>query len=31
MLFSKATNPEEDCKPTIEAYRKCMDGFGFKV
>ncbi|KAF8456062.1 cysteine alpha-hairpin motif superfamily [Kalaharituber pfeilii] len=28
MLFS--TNGEADCKPTIEAYRQCMAGYGFK-
>ncbi|KAJ5357471.1 hypothetical protein N7541_004629 [Penicillium brevicompactum] len=31
MLFSKSDNPEEECKPTIEKYKACMAGFGFKV
>ncbi|CAI7673483.1 unnamed protein product [Penicillium bialowiezense] len=31
MLFSKSDNPEEECKPTIEKYKECMAGFGFKV
>lgn len=21
----------EDCKPLIEQYKKCMDGYGFKI
>ncbi|KAJ5864594.1 Cytochrome c oxidase copper chaperone Cox17 [Penicillium soppii] len=31
MLFSKSENPEEECKTTIEQYKTCMAGFGFKV
>ncbi|CAK7239934.1 MAG: Cytochrome c oxidase copper chaperone [Sporothrix thermara] len=31
MLFSKAADPASDCKSTIEQYRTCMAGFGFKV
>lgn len=31
MLFSKAEDPTSDCKTTIDKYRACMDGFGFKV
>ncbi|KAL8406336.1 hypothetical protein RB596_004982 [Gaeumannomyces avenae] len=31
MLFSSAKDPEEDCKTTIQQYRSCMEGFGFKV
>ncbi|KAL2270239.1 hypothetical protein VTJ83DRAFT_2423 [Remersonia thermophila] len=31
LLFSNAANPEKDCQSTIERYRSCMAGFGFKV
>ncbi|KAM7205495.1 cytochrome c oxidase [Naviculisporaceae sp. PSN 640] len=31
MLFSKSDNPEKDCKSTIDLYRECMAGYGFKV
>ncbi|KAK1768425.1 cytochrome C oxidase copper chaperone-domain-containing protein [Phialemonium atrogriseum] len=31
MLFSTAADPEKDCNSTIEQYRSCMAGFGFKV
>ncbi|OQD69419.1 hypothetical protein PENPOL_c002G05786 [Penicillium polonicum] len=31
MLFSKSDNPEQECKSTIEQYKTCMAGFGFKV
>ncbi|KAK4217015.1 cytochrome C oxidase copper chaperone-domain-containing protein [Rhypophila decipiens] len=31
MLFSKADDPEKDCKSTIELYKSCMAGYGFKV
>ncbi|CAK7219723.1 Cytochrome c oxidase copper chaperone [Sporothrix curviconia] len=31
MLFSNAADPASDCKSTIEQYRTCMAGFGFKV
>ncbi|PKS06508.1 hypothetical protein jhhlp_007256 [Lomentospora prolificans] len=31
MLMSKSANPEEDCKLTIQQYRACMEGFGFKI
>ncbi|OAA61989.1 Cytochrome c oxidase copper chaperone [Niveomyces insectorum RCEF 264] len=31
MLFSKASDPSADCKSTIDEYRTCMAGFGFKV
>ncbi|KAH8676067.1 COX17 protein [Xylariales sp. PMI_506] len=31
MLFSKASDPTADCKSTIDQYRSCMAGFGFKV
>lgn len=31
MLMSKSANPEEDCKSTIQQYKACMEGFGFKV
>ncbi|KAI1408775.1 cytochrome C oxidase copper chaperone-domain-containing protein [Hypoxylon sp. FL1857] len=31
MLFSKSADPARDCKTTIDQYRTCMAGFGFKV
>ncbi|KAI1075699.1 cytochrome C oxidase copper chaperone-domain-containing protein [Whalleya microplaca] len=31
MLFSKAADPQGDCKSTIDQYRSCMAGFGFTV
>ncbi|KAL1963400.1 hypothetical protein VTN77DRAFT_8416 [Rasamsonia byssochlamydoides] len=31
MLFSKSSDPEQDCRPLIEQYRNCMAGYGFKV
>ncbi|KAK0728973.1 cytochrome C oxidase copper chaperone-domain-containing protein [Apiosordaria backusii] len=31
MLFSKAADPQKDCLTTIDQYRSCMAGFGFKV
>ncbi|CAK7205910.1 Cytochrome c oxidase copper chaperone [Sporothrix eucalyptigena] len=31
MLFSSAADPAADCKSTIDQYRTCMAGFGFKV
>ncbi|KAI1775593.1 cytochrome C oxidase copper chaperone-domain-containing protein [Hypoxylon cercidicola] len=31
MLFSKTNDPTGDCKTTIDQYRSCMAGFGFKV
>ncbi len=31
MLFSNAADPQKDCQPTIDLYRSCMAGFGFKV
>ncbi|KAK8055273.1 hypothetical protein PG993_000500 [Apiospora rasikravindrae] len=31
MLFSKSADPAADCQPTIQQYRSCMAGFGFKV
>ncbi|KAI2613692.1 cytochrome C oxidase copper chaperone-domain-containing protein [Hypoxylon fragiforme] len=31
MLFSKADDPAGDCQSTIDQYRTCMAGFGFKV
>ncbi|KAK4659257.1 Cytochrome c oxidase copper chaperone [Podospora pseudocomata] len=31
MLFSKAADPQKDCLSTIDQYRSCMAGFGFKV
>ena len=31
MLFSRALDPVTDCKTTIEEYKSCMGGYGFKV
>lgn len=31
MLFSKAADPQAACQSTIDQYRSCMAGFGFKV
>ncbi|KAJ5288604.1 hypothetical protein N7478_001634 [Penicillium angulare] len=31
MLFSKSDDPAKDCVSTIEKYKTCMAGFGFKV
>ncbi|RKU41603.1 Cytochrome c oxidase copper chaperone [Coniochaeta pulveracea] len=31
MLFSTAADPQKDCQSTIDQYRSCMAGFGFKV
>ncbi|KAJ5772203.1 hypothetical protein N7520_002732 [Penicillium odoratum] len=31
MLFSKSDNPEKECQSTIDQYKSCMAGFGFKV
>lgn len=31
MLFSRADDPQDDCKNMVEKYRECMRGFGFKV
>ncbi|KAK3955964.1 cytochrome C oxidase copper chaperone-domain-containing protein [Pseudoneurospora amorphoporcata] len=31
MLFSKSDDPQKDCVSTIDQYRACMAGFGFKV
>ncbi|KAK1755371.1 cytochrome c oxidase copper chaperone [Echria macrotheca] len=31
MLFSKAADPQKDCQSTIELYKSCMLGFGFKI
>lgn len=31
MLFSKSDDPAKECKSTVEQYKTCMAGFGFKV
>ncbi|KAK0754225.1 cytochrome C oxidase copper chaperone-domain-containing protein [Schizothecium vesticola] len=31
MLFSKAADPMTDCQGTIDLYKSCMLGFGFKI
>ncbi|KAK5938170.1 Cytochrome c oxidase copper chaperone [Knufia obscura] len=31
MLFSRADDPQEDCKSMVDKYRDCMRGYGFKV
>ena len=30
MLFSNAADPQKDCQSTVDLYRSCMAGFGFK-
>jgi len=31
MLFSNATNPQEECESMVQKYRSCMAGYGFKL
>ncbi|KAK3393225.1 cytochrome C oxidase copper chaperone-domain-containing protein [Podospora didyma] len=31
MLFSSAADAQKDCQPTIDLYKTCMAGFGFKI
>ncbi|KAK5658842.1 hypothetical protein OQA88_1654 [Cercophora sp. LCS_1] len=31
MLFSKSDDPQKDCLSTIDQYKACMLGFGFKI
>ncbi|CAI7663639.1 unnamed protein product [Penicillium manginii] len=31
MLFSKSDDPAKECQSTIDQYKTCMAGFGFKV
>ncbi|KAK0624708.1 cytochrome C oxidase copper chaperone-domain-containing protein [Bombardia bombarda] len=31
MLFSNAADPQKDCQSTVDLYKSCMAGFGFKV
>ncbi|KAK3383299.1 COX17 protein [Lasiosphaeria ovina] len=31
MLFSNASDAQKDCQSTVDLYRTCMAGFGFKV
>ncbi|ODM18563.1 hypothetical protein SI65_06435 [Aspergillus cristatus] len=31
MLFSKGEDPAQECKSTIDQYKSCMAGFGFKI
>jgi len=31
MLFSNANDPQNDCATTIDKYKSCMAGFGFKL
>lgn len=31
MLFSTGDEPEKTCRTTIERYRSCMAGYGFKL
>ncbi|KAJ6032257.1 hypothetical protein N7540_002989 [Penicillium herquei] len=31
MLFSKSDDPAKECQSTIDQYKSCMAGFGFKV
>ncbi|KAK0731081.1 cysteine alpha-hairpin motif superfamily [Lasiosphaeris hirsuta] len=31
MLFSNAADPQKDCQSTVDLYKTCMAGFGFKI
>ncbi|OAL25650.1 hypothetical protein AYO22_04639 [Fonsecaea multimorphosa] len=31
MLFSRAEDPQEDCKGLVMQYKDCMAGYGFKI
>ncbi|KAK3694321.1 cytochrome C oxidase copper chaperone-domain-containing protein [Podospora appendiculata] len=31
MLFSNAADPQQACQSTVDLYKSCMAGFGFKV
>jgi cytochrome c oxidase assembly protein subunit 17 len=31
MLFSTSDDPQKECATTIDQYKKCMAGYGFKV
>ncbi|KAK3362253.1 cysteine alpha-hairpin motif superfamily [Lasiosphaeria hispida] len=31
MLFSNAPDPRKDCQSTVDLYKTCMAGFGFKI
>ncbi|KAF2859149.1 hypothetical protein K470DRAFT_109991 [Piedraia hortae CBS 480.64] len=31
MLFSRAADPQEECKPLVDKYRACMKGYGFEI
>ncbi|EXJ91669.1 cytochrome c oxidase assembly protein subunit 17 [Capronia epimyces CBS 606.96] len=31
MLFSRADDPQEDCKGMVARYKDCMAGYGFKI
>jgi len=31
MLFSRADDPQEDCKGMVAKYKDCMAGYGFKI
>ncbi|KAH0828350.1 Cytochrome c oxidase copper chaperone [Fonsecaea pedrosoi] len=31
MLFSRADDPQEDCKSLVMQYKDCMAGYGFKI
>jgi len=31
MLFSRADDPQEDCKSLVGKYKDCMAGYGFKI
>lgn len=31
MLFSRADDPQDDCKGMVARYKDCMAGYGFKM
>jgi len=31
MLFSQSDDPQQDCQSTIQQYKNCMAGYGFKI
>lgn len=31
MLFSNSADPTKECQSTIDQYKSCMAGFGFKI
>ncbi|MCJ1370170.1 hypothetical protein MMC20_001382 [Loxospora ochrophaea] len=31
MLFTDASDPQQECQGMVEKYRSCMKGFGFNI